>query len=562
MLERPHPLTPLVRGWIVLVAGVYAYFRDSFNGSSGGRGMPGWVIGAIILAIALVAILVGWTTWWFTRFVIDEHEVRVETGWLRRRSRRVAFERIQSVDVDQPLVARLVGLAELRIEAGAGEAATRLRYLSRGRAYDLRDYLLRRAVGERTSVAAVGLQPRPGVLVDASAADQLLLTMEPGRIIGAFLLSSELWWSVGISAVIVAVGWVAGAGAFSLAALLPLAFGFFSMVSRRLNQQFNFQLLRTPSGGLRVTSGLTRLISQTLPMDRIQGVRIRQPLLWRIPGWWQVDIDMVGLSRARNSEDNDRRESTVLPAGTRDELAFILRQVLPGIDLDAVTLHRVPRRVRLIRWVDSHTLRWGASPDVTIADHGVFVRRGAIVPLRKFQSVRITQGLLQRALGVASVHVDTTPGPVHLVARHLPAAEARTYASTLLSWGARARRVQDATVASSAFPAPSWSSSPSPSGAPSASSSSGPWSAPLAGSPSVSLPDSPSAASSAPPSPSAASAAAPSPSAASAASPSPSGARSASPSPSGARSASPSPEAAADGPDHPPDTAPPQPPRS
>ncbi|QGF23635.1 PH domain-containing protein [Raineyella fluvialis] len=440
-LERPHPLTPLVRGWIVLVAGVYAYVRDTLENTGRPRGglPPGWVTGGIVLAIALVAALAGWASWWFTRFVIDDHEVRVETGWLRRRSRRVAFERIQSVDVDQPFVARLVGLAELRIEAGAGEAATRLRYLSRGRAYDLRDYLLRRAVGERATVADAGLAPRPGLLVDASVADELLLTMEPARIIGAFLLSSELWWSVAISAGVIAAGWIAGAGAFSLAAALPLLLGFVSMVTRRLNHQFNFQLLRTPSGGLRVTSGMTRLVSQTLPLDRIQGVRIRQPLLWRIPGWWSVDIDMVGLSTGHSEEERDRRESTVLPAGTGAELAFILRQVLPGIDLGAVPLHRVPRRVRLLRWVDAHTLRWGATPEVTIADHGVFVRRGAIVPLSKFQSVRLSQGPLQRWLGVASVHVDTTPGPVHLVARHLPAAEARSYARTLLAWGAQAR---------------------------------------------------------------------------------------------------------------------------
>lgn len=445
VLERPHPLTPLVRGWIVLAAGIYAYLRDGLDSTPRTPGGPptGWLIGGIILVVALAAALAGWATWWFTRFVIDEHEVRVETGWLRRRSRRVAFERIQSVDVDQPLVARLFGLAELRIEAGAGEAATRLRYLSRARAYDLRDYLLRRAVGERTSVAAVGRQPRPGVLVDASAADQLLLTMEPTRIIGAFLLSTELWWSVGISIVIIVIGWTAGAGAVSLAVLLPVVIGFVSMVSRRVNHQFNFQLLRTPSGGLRITSGLTRLVSQTLPMDRIQGVRIRQPLLWRIPGWWSVDIDMVGLASGHREEDNDRRESTVLPAGTRAELAFILRQVLPGIDLDAVPLRGVPRRVRLIRWVDAHTLRWGATPQVTIADHGVFERRGAIVPLRKFQSVRLTQGPLQRWLGVASVHVDTTPGPVHLVARHLPVDEARTYARTLLTWGAQARQGEE-----------------------------------------------------------------------------------------------------------------------
>ena len=43
----------------------------------------------------------------------------------------------------------------------------------------------------------------------------------------------------------------------------------------------------------------------------------------------------------------------------------------------------------------------------------------------KVQSVRLSQGLLQRRLGLASVHLDTTPGPVQATAAHRAAAEAR-----------------------------------------------------------------------------------------------------------------------------------------
>lgn len=445
VLERPHPLTPLVRGWIVLVAGLFA-FSQSITDVLTGRGElpPWWVIGGIILLVAVGAGLAGLMSWWFTRFVIDDNEVRVETGWLQRRSRRVAFDRIQSVDVDQPLVARLLGLAELRIEAGAGESATRLRYLQRNRAYTLRDYLLRRAVGQRTTVATVGQSPRPGVMADESVEDQVLLAMSPERIIGAFLLSAELWASVGLGLGFLVLGRIFRLEVISLAALFPIAFGLVSAVSRRLVHGYNFRLLRTPMGGLRVTAGLTRLSSQSLPLDRIQGVHISQPLLWRIPGWWQVDIDMVGVSAGRE-EDNDRRESTVLPAGTSAELGFVLAQVLPGIDLGAVPLQGVPGRVRWIRWFDQQTLQWGATAQVAIADSGLLVRHGDVVPLAKFQSVRITQGPWQRWLRVASVHLDSTPGPVHHSARHLPIEAARPYAETLLAWGSAARR-RDGTV--------------------------------------------------------------------------------------------------------------------
>ena len=95
--------------------------------------------------------------------------------------------------------------------------------------------------------------------------------------------------------------------------------------------------------------------------------------------------------------------------------------------------------MRWIRWFDQQTLQWGATAQVAIADSGLLVRRGEIVPLAKFQSVRITQGPLQRWLRVASVHVDTTPGPVHQAAKHLPVEVARPYAEALLAWGSAAR---------------------------------------------------------------------------------------------------------------------------
>ena len=51
-------------------------------------------------------------------------------------------------------------------------------------------------------------------------------------------------------------------------------------------------------------------------------------------------------------------------------------------------------------------------------DRFLLVRRGRwrretdLLPHEKVQSVRISQGAVQRRLGLATLHVDTTPGPV------------------------------------------------------------------------------------------------------------------------------------------------------
>ncbi|HLL62492.1 MAG TPA: PH domain-containing protein, partial [Propionibacteriaceae bacterium] len=153
--ERPHPLTPLIRGWLVFLAFVVYFLRDLVpDGSNDDLDVRdlGWIL-PIVGAVVVIAAVAGFFTWYFTRFVIDDEELRIETGWVFKTSKKIPFERLQSVDIIQPLAARIFGLAELRLEAGAGDSTTKLRYLTRRQSSRLRDYLLARAHGEQARIS-------------------------------------------------------------------------------------------------------------------------------------------------------------------------------------------------------------------------------------------------------------------------------------------------------------------------------------------------------------------------------------------------------------------------
>jgi putative membrane protein len=62
---------------------------------------------------------------------------------------------------------------------------------------------------------------------------------------------------------------------------------------------------------------------------------------------------------------------------------------------------------------------------VFAARRGLLRRELDVMPHGKTQSVRLTQGPWQRRLRLATVHLDTTPGPVHVNAAHRDALEAR-----------------------------------------------------------------------------------------------------------------------------------------
>ena len=442
--ERPHPLTPLIRGWLIFLAFVVYFLRDLVPDGSNNRldvrdlGLILPIVGVIVV----IAAVAGFFSWYFTRFVIDDEELRIETGWVFKKSKKIPFERLQSVDIIQPLAARIFGLAELRLEAGAGDSTTKLRYLSRRQSSRLRDYLLTRAHGEQARIADLEGQAAADILTDLGATDRPLVTVPPQRLVFGLLLSSE--WIVSTLFLIVAVVAVAVFQITQIAfsALIPLAIGAVTMVSRRVISMFNFTLAESPRG-LRITRGLTNLTSQSVPINRLQGVRVSQPLLWRPVGWYRVDVDVVGYASSGDGENNEAQATSVLlPVATREEVDLALSRALPGFDLDGIELHPAPRRARWLRWFDWWTLRYGWDERALITEHGWMIHVRDIVPHAKTQSVRILQGPLQRRLRLADVHVDTPKGPVNLVAHQLDAGVARELTLTQLD-RARAARAAD-----------------------------------------------------------------------------------------------------------------------
>lgn len=437
--ERPHPLTPLIRGWVVFVAIALSAGRDLVQQSRNEQALPLLAVILGVLGIALLAGLVGLASWWFTRFVIDDDELRIETGFLNRTSKRIPFAKIQSVDLIQPLAARIFGLAELRIEVGGtSDSGVRLRYLSRAKAASIRDYLVQRAHGDHVGVDAASTGPT-GALTDLGAGDRVLVRITPVRLIVGFLLSADFYVPFLILVAVAIVASLNDWGLVALTGLVPMAFATLGMISRRVIAQFNYSLAET-SRGVRITRGLTNLTSQSVPVDRIQGVRIMQPLLWRRLGWFRVDIDVLGYRGGGDDEGTSSRASGLLfPVADAEQVRVGLATILPGVDLDAIERHRSPRRARWLHWLGAHTLTWGYDEHVIIAGRGLITRVLNVVPHAKTQSVRVSQGPLQRRLELADVHVDTTAGPVHLTADCLADADARQLALTELGRAAQAR---------------------------------------------------------------------------------------------------------------------------
>jgi putative membrane protein len=419
--RRLHPLSPVLHGWRILLLLVAAFGQQGLRQE---EGFDPLYLGLGVLAATLLGTALGFVSWRQTRYRLTDTELQIDSGVLQRRSRRVPLARLQTVDVVRPVVARILGLAELRLEVvGGGKTEAPLAYLGEEDAHALRGRLLAAVAGRADDVAP-------------EHAEGVLVQVPTGTLVASVLLGAPLVATAVLAVVLVVVVVLQASAALAVAlTALPAYAGFVTISARRVLQEYGFTVAESPDG-LRLRHGLLDTRSQTIPAGRVQTVRMLEPLLWRRFGWVRVEVDVAGYNGGRGEEQ--AATNALLPVAPRALAEALIGRVLGG-GLP-VAGAPVPRRARWRAPLSRPRLRAGLDDRHLVTTHGVLTTTTDVVPLAKIQSVRLTSGLWQQRLGLATVHADTAgrrlPGAM---AHHRDADEAR---QLLVEIALRARRAR------------------------------------------------------------------------------------------------------------------------
>ncbi|MER6625880.1 PH domain-containing protein [Streptomyces sp. NPDC000931] len=397
--RRLHPVTPLRRAWapVAVLIGWALHDPDQAQRQLSRLTTTTLLTGLAVLIPA--AALYGFLTWWFTHFAVTESELRIRTGLLFRRTAHIRLERIQAIDVTQPLLARVAGVAKLKLDVIGTDKKDELAFLGAGEARALRAELLARAAGFAPETAhEVGEAP-----------SREILRVPPGVLAVSLLLTGATWGWLLVAAVVVPLLWTATHSLWTvLAAAVPLFGAAGASSVGRFVAEYDWTLGESPDG-LRIDHGLLDRAHETVPPGRVQTVRLVEPLLWRRwrspgssgtgsgGGWVRVELDVAGSSN-----------SLLLPVAPRELAESVVARVLPGVSVPPrEALSRPPRRARwcVPLWWRGYGL--AVTDAVFAARHGLLRHSLSLVPHAKVQSVRLVQGPWQRARGVADVHVDT-----------------------------------------------------------------------------------------------------------------------------------------------------------
>lgn len=474
--ERLHPLFLLkgLRRSLRSLGGAYAviaYLAVSGRWST-----------ALFAAVAIFILGIGGTVFYWTRFQfrVGKDEIRIDSGVLSRRHRSIPFDRIQDVDIVQGPLDRLLGLAEVKFETGAGEGPRSeegvLHSITLHRAEEIRG-LVR---GSRSAAVQPLPEARERAPVYAMSLGRVLLagvfnfslalfagllglTQTIGQPLGFDPFRESFWRNLFAAAgpledVVLRHRAAAIAAGIALLLLLGLATG----IVRALLYDYGFRLDHT-GAGLRRRRGLLTKTDVTLPVKRAQAAIVASGPVREHFGWSALFMQSLAQEEggrgnhelaplARPSEvhaileEMGWRAVPQAPAWTGVSSAYVWSFALALSPFLLVVIAQAavawPVAVlfcaALIALVAVRALAWRRiaytlDGDRLLMRSGWWRRRLVILPRSRIQSIDFTENFVTRRFGTATLQFGVAGGraATHLIPA-IPSAAARTLREELL----------------------------------------------------------------------------------------------------------------------------------
>ncbi|WP_205618350.1 PH domain-containing protein [Corynebacterium sputi] len=400
-----------------------------------------------IAAFGILSAVLDAVRWVFTFYRITDSHIELRTGVLFRQHRSIPLDRIRSVDIEARLRHRLSGLRMINIGAGqqstAGETAFTLDALSGDDAVALQQGLLSETPPDNDGILATF---RPGWVV-YNMFNIWAFLMAAGLIGGAWGITSLV--GVDMFSLITGLyewGSLSWTTIIAIIVIGVMLLGWIGLTVNYFTEFWNFELSRVPGPEgtqIRTRKGLFTTREVNRSENRIRGVQIAEPLLYRWLGVTDTHVITTGLDMSSMSDP-----AAVLPrtdgATARRVALEVIDEKDPLFDVPLTphptralrrrlwwaTLLTIPIAILVAMfapqfllatpaiWVLMLVLAWVAYRNLGHAIHGPYLimRSGLLtrstVILRRdaVSTIAETESVLQKRLGLRSLKVMTAAG--------------------------------------------------------------------------------------------------------------------------------------------------------
>lgn len=444
--QRLHPLSPL----FVLLHHLRQFILPIIVFLVLGRGDREELWSLVVILLLGVASV--WRYYTYQYRILDDRIV-VRSGLLERQLRQIPFSRIHNVAVHQTLLHRLLRVAEVRLESAAGrKPEAQMQVLP-----------LDAALALEALVRSHGVQHVPTTAPDTPDA-HLWLQLPLREVVRLGLISNR--GMVVVGAALVALSqmriqvpdatlkrWASIANAqahdhpldtLQIAGLVILAVALALALVRLLSValailQFHDFRLTVHGRRLSTERGLLSRARASVPRRRIQSWQLRETLLHRLFRRRSLQVETA----ASTANENQRSVRDIAPIASPVRCDALIARLLPGVHWPPARwqpLHRlawIPLALPgVLLLAPCGVLIWQFGPVAALAllslpvfvvmallhvRHAGYSIQGELVAIRsgwlsrrwrfaeldKLQTLRLTQSPLQRALGMASLLLDT-----------------------------------------------------------------------------------------------------------------------------------------------------------
>ena len=439
----------------------------------------GFIISLIAIGAPLLFGSAALLQYWFFKFRLLDDRIEVNSGVIKRQHRVIHFERVQNINIEQPVYFRPFKLVTLMLEtAGSKSGEGDLAGIPASQADTLRDLVLQKqkqakaanqdqanqeeqnAVTEQ-DVTPIATASVPRLVRFGIANNNMLLALafmsplfsQPDKWLSKFISKEDIQlWSEQLGG---------GSVGPSLLILLTLS-AFFLLISLisiagSILRYYDFKLTLLDTT-LKRRSGLINNYEESLTLNKLQALTQRCNYIGR---WLKTET--LVLSQAGGSANTPQSKACkfIVPAQTAQNCRDLIAILYPQLDQDLQTspIHRRFMRLQLLRvlavitpitvllWikVDPKALalmavpfllwplyhqrwkkyRYGISNGYGVFRSGFIGHRYVHFPLFKVQRVNITQSPLQRRRNLATLTIYLASGRYKIP--YMPVEDARAW---------------------------------------------------------------------------------------------------------------------------------------
>lgn len=303
------------------------------------------IVFLVVFIVVILGVVLGFQLliWAKTYILIEENTLVIERNTIIKTRNAIGLNNISNINLEQNLLEMLLGTCKVKLDTNSLSTANETDVsiiLKKADAEQFRAWVLANAEGREIGGGVIPAEVDPSEAVADEISEE-----NTKRIIGRFkdiilhgVFSIRIWMLAMLIAIVVLQIWHItevgidglGEGRGEIFASLFIAFYFAAIILWKIGKEFikylNFRIERKKDK-VYLSYGYFKKVAYSVPVDKINGIKLTQTPLARMGKRYMVEIINVGM------DDDENEENTFfLPYNKMETIQNQLHMILPEFD--------------------------------------------------------------------------------------------------------------------------------------------------------------------------------------------------------------------------------------